>query len=180
MPITEGDAAIGVRVRDLGLPRDALVNVLVRGDEALPPRGSTRLEAGDRLYIVARQSALAALEEARERWRTRPGRPGAAAARARRRRARRSSPRARGPRPTAIPTPRRRCSASTVVERLNTRWDVPGALVVLEDGRYAVTGPHVLVGAREQVQWHARRRLRTAATDAERAWWQEVIGASAL
>ena len=34
-----------------------------------------------------------------------------------------------------------------VVERLNTRWDVPGALVVLEDGRYAVTGPHVLVGA---------------------------------
>ncbi|MGH2941773.1 MAG: potassium/proton antiporter, partial [Solirubrobacteraceae bacterium] len=67
-----------------------------------------------------------------------------------------------------------------VVERLNTRWDVPGALVVLEDGRYAVTGPHVLVGAREQVQWHARRRLRTAKSDAERAWWQEVIGASAL
>ncbi len=67
-----------------------------------------------------------------------------------------------------------------VVERLNTRWDVPGALVVLADGRYAVTGPHVLVGSREQLQWHARRRLRGAKTDAERAWWQEVIGASAL
>jgi hypothetical protein len=38
----------------------------------------------------------------------------------------------------------------------------------------------VLVGSREQVQWHARRRLRTSKTDAERAWWQEVIGASAL
>jgi hypothetical protein len=38
----------------------------------------------------------------------------------------------------------------------------------------------VLVGSREQLQWHARRRLRTAKTDAERAWWQEVIGASAL
>nr|MBA3746340.1 potassium/proton antiporter [Solirubrobacterales bacterium] len=66
VPLVEGDAAIGVRVRDLGLPRDALVNVLVRNDEALPPRGSTRLEAGDRLYVLTRQTAMAALEEARE------------------------------------------------------------------------------------------------------------------
>ena len=179
VPINEGDAAIGVRVRDLGLPRDALVNVLVRDDEALPPRGSTRLEAGDLLYIVARQSAVAALEDARERWRIGPVGP--------------------APRPERTPstgapifTTRPWTAADgdpdapgqvlglKVVERLNTRWDVPGALVVLEDGRYAVTGPHVLVGAREQVQWHARRRLRTAASDAERAWWQEVIGASAL
>ncbi len=179
VPITEGDAAIGVRVRDLGLPRDALVNVLVRGDEALPPRGSTRLEAGDRLYIVARQTALAALEDARERWRHGPVGP---------------APRPARTPPTGAPifTTRPWTDADgdpdapvkvlglAVVERLNTRWDVPGALVVLEDGRYAVTGPHVLVGAREQVQWHARRRLRGSATDAERAWWQEVIGASAL
>ncbi|MEA2137808.1 MAG: potassium/hydrogen antiporter, partial [Solirubrobacteraceae bacterium] len=67
-----------------------------------------------------------------------------------------------------------------VLERLGTRWDVPGALVVLSDGRYAVTGPHVLVGSREQLQWHARRRLRQSTTDPERAWWQEVIGSSAL
>ncbi|MEA2157306.1 MAG: potassium/hydrogen antiporter [Solirubrobacteraceae bacterium] len=179
VPISEGDAAIGVRVRDLGLPRDALVNVLVRGDEALPPRGSTRLEAGDRLHIEARQTALAALESARERWRTGPVGP--------------------APRPERMPatsapifTTRPWAEADgdpdapaavlglDVVERLNTRWDVPGALVVLADGRYAVTGPHVLVGSREQLQWHARRRLRTAKTDAERAWWQEVIGASAL
>jgi cell volume regulation protein A len=179
VPIAEGDAAIGVRVRDLGLPRDALVNVLVRGDEALPPRGSTRLEAGDRLYIVARQSAVAALEDARERWRTGPVGP---------------APRPERTKATGAPIFTTRPWGENdgdpdapvtvlglkVVERLNTRWDVPGALVVLEDGRYAVTGPHVLVGAREQVQWHARRRLRTASTDAERAWWQEVIGASAL
>ena len=179
VPIVEGDAAIGVRVRDLGLPREALVNVLVRNDEALPPRGSTRLEAGDLLYIVARQSAVAALEEARQRWRNGPVGP---------------APRPERTPPTGAPifTTRPWTDADgdpdapgqvlglKVVERLNTRWDVPGALVVLEDGRYAVTGPHVLVGAREQVQWHARRRLRTAATDAERAWWQEVIGASAL
>jgi cell volume regulation protein A len=179
VPISEGDAAIGVRVRDLGLPRDALVNVLVRGDEALPPRGSTRLEAGDRLHIVARQSAVGALEAARERWRTGPVGP--------------------APRPPRVPTTRAPIFTTRpwmesdgdpdapvtvlgldVVERLNTRWDVPGALVVLADGRYAVTGPHVLVGSREQLQWHVRRRLRTSKTDAERAWWQEVIGASAL
>jgi cell volume regulation protein A len=179
VPIVEGDAAIGVRVRDLGLPRDALVNVLVRNDEALPPRGSTRLEAGDLLYIVARQTAVAALEEARQRWRNGPVGPAPRPARAA---------------PTGAPifTTRPWAEADgdpdapvtvlglAVVERLNTRWDVPGALVVLEDGRYAVTGPHVLVGPREQLQWHARRRLRGAKTDAERAWWQEVIGASAL
>ena len=179
VPIAEGDAAIGVRVRDLGLPRDALVNVLVRGDEALPPRGSTRLEAGDRLHIVARQTALAALEDARQRWRSGPVGPAPRPAR---------QPTTSAPifttRPWGEADGDPDAPASVlgldVIERLNTRWDVPGALVVLADGRYAVTGPHVLVGSREQVQWHARRRLRTSKTDAERAWWQEVIGASAL
>ena len=179
VPIHDGDAAIGVRVRDLGLPREALVNVLVRNDEALPPRGSTRLQAGDRLYIVARQSAMDAIEQARERWRTGPVGPAPRPAR---------TPPAGAPIFTTRPWTEADGDPDTpsevlnlkVVERLNTRWDVPGALVVLEDGRYAVTGPHVLVGSREQLQWHARRRLRTAKTDAERAWWQEVIGASAL
>jgi cell volume regulation protein A len=180
VPIEEGDAVIGVRVRDLGLPRDALVNVLVRNEEALPPRGSTRLEAGDRLYILSRQSAMGALEEARERWRAGPVGP--------------------KPRPERVnrasgapifttrpwtdedgdPDAPKRVLGLEVLERLGTRWDVPGALVVLEDGRYAVTGPNVLVGSREQLQWHARRRLRLATEDAERAWWQEVIGSSAL
>lgn len=180
VPLVEGDAAIGVRVRDLGLPREALVNVLVRGDEALPPRGSTRLEAGDRLYVLVRQSAMASLEAARERWRSGPVGP---------------APRPqRAHRPSGAPifTTRPWTDADgdpdapvavlglEVVERLGTRWDVPGALVVLSDGRYAVTGPHVLAGSREQLQWHARRRLRIATGDAERAWWQEVIGSSAL
>ena len=180
VPIVEGDAVIGVRVRDLGLPRDALVNVLVRDDEALPPRGSTRLLAGDRLYILTRQSAMGALEHARERWRSGPVGP--------------------LPRPERVNRPSGAPIFTTrpwteddgdpdapthvlgleVLERLGTRWDVPGALVVLEDGRYAVTGPNVLVGSREQLQWHARRRLRLAKEDAERAWWQEVIGSSAL
>ena len=41
-------------VRDLGLPRDAVVNVIVRGDEAIPPRGSTRLRAGDHVHVLLR------------------------------------------------------------------------------------------------------------------------------
>jgi cell volume regulation protein A len=180
VPLVEGDAAIGVRVRDLGLPRDALVNVLVRNEEALPPRGSTRLEAGDRLYVLVRQTATGALEEARERWRMGPVGPaprtehkststGAPIFTTRPWTGADGDPDA----PTAV-------LGLDVIERLGTRWDVPGALVVLSDGRYAVTGPHVLVGSREQLQWHARRRLRIAQTDAERAWWQEVIGSSAL
>jgi len=180
VPIVEGDAAIGVRVRDLGLPRDALVNVLVRNDEALPPRGSTRLEAGDRLYVLTRQGAMGALEEARERWRVGPVGPLPRAEHA------------RTPSGAPIFTTRpwteadgdpddpSRVLGLEVLERLGTRWDVPGALVVLADGRYAVTGPQVAVGSREQLQWHARRRLRVATLDAERAWWQEVIGSSAL
>ncbi|MEA2137266.1 MAG: potassium/hydrogen antiporter, partial [Solirubrobacteraceae bacterium] len=144
VPLVDGDAAIGVRVRDLGLPRDALVNVLVRGDEALPPRGSTRLEAGDRLYVLTRQSAMASLEEARERWRTGPVGP------------RPRPDRVHRPSGAPIFTTRPWAEADgdpedpakvlglDVLERLGTRWDVPGALVVLSDGRYAVTGPHVL------------------------------------
>src|SRR5215213_6707847 len=42
-PIAPGDAIVDRRVRDLALPRDAVVNVIVRGGEAVPPRGSTRL-----------------------------------------------------------------------------------------------------------------------------------------
>src|SRR4051794_7978860 len=53
--VREEDEIAGLRVRELGLPRDALVNVIVRGDNALPPRGSTRVEEGDRLHVLVRQ-----------------------------------------------------------------------------------------------------------------------------
>jgi cell volume regulation protein A len=66
-----------------------------------------------------------------------------------------------------------------VIRHLRTRRDVPGALLVLEDGRYAVTGPVAATGAAAQVQRYARRRLGQAAGDGEQAWWQEVIGALA-
>jgi hypothetical protein len=63
-----------------------------------------------------------------------------------------------------------------VSHQLVTRLDRPGALVALEDGRYAFTGPVVAVGSASALQAAARRRLERAGSDDERAWWREVIG----
>jgi cell volume regulation protein A len=67
-----------------------------------------------------------------------------------------------------------------VVERLRTRRDLPGALVVLADGRYAITGPVVAAGGARALEQHARRRLGRSADDSEAGWWQEVLGAVAM
>jgi potassium/hydrogen antiporter len=72
-----------------------------------------------------------------------------------------------------------RIMGTRVREQLLTRLDRPGALVVLQDGRYAFTGPLLGVGAASALQADARRRVGYAASDAERVWWQEVIGALA-
>jgi cell volume regulation protein A len=69
-PIRPSDAIVGSRVRELGLPREAIVNVIVRGDDAIPPRGSTLIEAGDRLHVLVRQEVTAEMEGVLERWRT--------------------------------------------------------------------------------------------------------------
>ena len=66
-----------------------------------------------------------------------------------------------------------------VAEQMRTRRDHRGALVALEDGRFAVTGPLVAIGGPLQVQRYARRQLTSEDDAAARAWWQEVIGALA-
>jgi potassium/hydrogen antiporter len=66
-----------------------------------------------------------------------------------------------------------------VREHLRTRRDRPGSLLVLADGRFAVTGPTVAAGGARQVQAYARRRLARETDETARAWWQEVIGALA-
>jgi cell volume regulation protein A len=43
--------------------------VVLRAGEAIPPRGSTELEAGDRLYILTRADDLAEVERVIESWR---------------------------------------------------------------------------------------------------------------
>jgi cell volume regulation protein A len=64
--------------------------------------------------------------------------------------------------------------------RLRTRRDVPGALLALEDGSFAVTGTILARGSAGPLQDFARRRLGTARTEGDRTWWREVIGALAV
>jgi potassium/hydrogen antiporter len=64
-------AIAGAAVRELGLPRTALVAVVARGDETIPPRGSTMVEPGDRLFVLAPRSLRPELEDVFARWRRR-------------------------------------------------------------------------------------------------------------
>jgi potassium/hydrogen antiporter len=177
-PVSAGDAVVGRRVRELGLPRDALLSVIVRGDEAVLPRGSTRVEAGDRLHVVVRSEVADRLGDVVDGWRQAP------------------------PEPELVP-PRhvtgfevftsrpweeerdgdpaypREILGVEVREHLRTRRDERGALVALADGRYAVTGSSLAVGSARKVQSYCRRRLAREEDDTARAWWQEVIGALA-
>jgi cell volume regulation protein A len=174
------DAAVGVRVRDLMLPREALLNVIVRGEQAIPPRGSTEVVAGDRLHVLVRQEAAIEFSDLLQRWRDGPLGPAPRPNRAWRSMPSVSSIRpwdadddGDASRPTAV-------NGLEVVTRLRTRRDgVAGALVELEDGRYAVTGPVVIVGRPQAITLNAQRRLRQVENHAEGAWWREVIGAVA-
>jgi len=174
-----GDALVGHRIRDLGLPRAAIVNVIVRDGQAIPPRGSTRIEADDRLHVLIRREEMGAMRALLERWRDGPVGP--------------------VPRPQRIPeghapvfSVRRwaeadgdagrpeRVAGRAVVDRLRTRRDRPGALVLLDDGYLAVTGPLLALGREQLLSEWVRRKARAATSEAERAWWEEVLGALAL
>ena len=179
-PVGEGQAIDGARVRDLGLPREAVVNVIVRGDEAIPPRGSTRVRAGDRLHVLVRREVSDEVAEAMKRWRDGP-----------------LGPPPRPPRrfqsfapiftvrPLASarlvgePSAPREVMGEPVVERLRLRRDQPGCLAVLAEGRYALVGEPVAVGSRRDLARYVERRLERA-DDEEAAWLQTVAGALAV
>jgi len=64
-------AIAGSAVRETGLPRTAIIAVVRRGDDAIPPRGSTVIEPGDRLYVLAPHSMRKDVEDVFSRWRRR-------------------------------------------------------------------------------------------------------------
>jgi cell volume regulation protein A len=180
-PIGSADAIVGARVRDLGLPREAVVNVIVRDDQAIPPRGSTRLLAGDQLHVLIRSETAGIMPRLVKRWREGPIGP---------------QPRPRGaPRGAATILSVRPYREGMVegdlsrpvlvlgepaVEQLRIRRDTPGALVALGDGRYAVTGPLIVLGSRRDITQYATRRMRRLPRESpERPWLQNVIGAMA-
>lgn len=176
-PVRASDAIGGLRVNQLELPREALVSVIVRSDEALLPRGSTEIEAGDRLHILVRGSVRTDTEKLFERWRAGPigvadpvARPTA------------------GRSPIFTVKPWRESmgdpgdpgsiEGQTVVRVLRTRREEPGALLLLADGRLAVTGSGVVaVGGPRQLFRYARERIQRSEGASATAWWQEVAGA---
>ena len=176
-PIGSDDAIAGRLVRELMLPREALVSVIVRGDEALLPRGSSRLRAEDRLHILLREPVRREVEALFERWRRGPiGEPEA------------PPPPVQGR--TSIfavrpwrdaygdPAAPEAIDGIAVQRRLRTRRGAAGALVQLEDGRFALTGEGVLaMGSARQVTRYCRGRIRRSSDDEARAWWQETAGA---
>jgi cell volume regulation protein A len=172
-----GSAASGHMVRELGLPREALLNVIVRDGHAIPPRGSTEVRDGDELHILVRQELRDEVEKLIRRWQDGPiGEPAPPLMPPR------GSPQifSVGP-PSQIDDP---CAPSRVadvpvVAILRSRRDRSSALVNLADGRYAVTSEEVVaVGGRQAVaRWCERRAERSGNDPAERAWWQELIGA---
>jgi cell volume regulation protein A len=176
-PVTAEDAIVGLAVRELGLPREAVVNVIVREGQAIPPRGSTRVRAGDRLHVLYREEASRQIVELTSAWRSSEFGPG-----------RRPPRKLRGASTvfTARPwtagdgdaTRPAHVAGQEVVEHLRLRRDAPGSLVVLEDGRYAICGSVLIVGARRQVLAWIERRMRDADAE-ERAWLRTVLGAVA-
>ncbi len=175
--LPEGAAAAGHRVRELGLPREALVNVIVRDGHAIPPRGSTELREGDELHILVRGEVRDEVEELTKRW-------------------------TKGPigQPAPPPLPRRAASqvftvrpvragddlaalreldGIPVLAVLRSREEGEAAMVALADGRYAVTGSGLIAlgGRRALAGWCEERAERKGVDAAERAWWQEVTGA---
>lgn len=177
--VSEDDAIVGHRIRDLGLPRAAIVNLIVRDGQAIPPRGSTRIEAGDRLHVLIRREEMAKLDGLLGRWRDGPIGPPPRAPRI---------PEGHAPvfhvrawsTEDGDPGRPEQVAGRAVVDRLRTRRDLPGALVLLDDGYFAVTGPLLALGREQLLSQWVRRRARAATTDAERTWWEEVLGALVL
>jgi cell volume regulation protein A len=164
-------------VKELGLPREGLVNVIVRDGEAIPPRGSTEIEADDELHVLVRAEARERTSELVERWQRGPvGEPELPRVHLR------GAPAVFSVWPTTetdgeIASPRT-VSGVEVVRQLRTRRDHPGALVALSDGRFAITGAQVsaIGGRRQLARWAIERAERLDTEPQERSWWQEVVG----
>lgn len=62
--VNADSALTGRSLRELALPEGAVVAMISRGNKVIPPRGNTRVEAGDHLFIVVMKQSRAALDQA--------------------------------------------------------------------------------------------------------------------
>jgi cell volume regulation protein A len=155
------------------------VSVLERDGEALLPRGSSEVEAGDRLHILVRATVRDSMESLFARWRSGP--IGV-------REAQPFAPPPSGRSPIFVVKPWREemgdvahpeaVEGIEVLRQMRTRREEPGALVLLADGRFAVTGEGIVAtGGGRQLFRYCRERIHRAESGPARAWWQEVAGA---
>ena len=123
------------------------------------PRGSTPIEAGDELHMLVRRETRSEVGRLTRRWREGPiERPPAVPI------GLRASPQVFSVRPTRpadgdTGAPEQ-INGVEVVRILRTRPDVPAAIVVLADGRFAVTGPEPDRGGRPPQPGPLVRRAR--------------------
>ena len=174
--VPPGAAAAGHLVRELGLPRDALLNVIVRDGRAIPPRGSTEIREEDELHILVRSELREEVEELTRQWHDGPvGAPAVPVLPPR------GAPQVFMVRPGGDiedPSAPRQVEGIAVIGILRSRRDRSSALAALADGRYAITTETlVAMGGRQALaRWCERRAERAGDDPAERAWWQEVAG----
>jgi cell volume regulation protein A len=172
-----GAAAAGHPVRELQLPREALVNVIVRDGRAIPPRGSTELREGDELHVLVRSELRPEVEGLTNVWAKGPiGRPAPPLL------PRRGASQVftvRPARPGDDLLTETEIDGVPVLAVLRSRGESGAALAALADGRYAVSGVDVVAigGRRALAGWCERRAERPEVDAGERAWWQEVTGA---
>ncbi len=170
-------AAAGHRVRELELPREALVNVIVRDGHAIPPRGSTELQGGDELHVLVRSELRDEVEALTKMWTKGPigrQRPPTLP--------RRGASQVFSVRPVRDSDELRdlkEVEGIPVLAVMRSRSGGDAAMVALADGRYAVTSETVVAigGRRALAEWCERRAERPDIDTAEQAWWQEVTGA---
>src|ERR1700733_14229719 len=152
-----GAAAAGHRIRELELPREALVNVIVRDGHAIPPRGSTEMRAGDELHILVRGELRDEVEALTKTWTKGPvGRPAPPPL------PHRAASQIFSVRPARAgddPMALTEVDGIPVLTVLRSRRDGVGAMAALADGRYAVTSDDVIAvgGRRALAGWCERR-----------------------
>jgi cell volume regulation protein A len=175
-PVTAADGAVGRTIRELDLPLGITVALIVRDGEAVSPADGERLKAADTLHLLVREEVSARIPELLARLRS--------SGPEQRRTAWLDTDDASGRLVTepwtsehGDPDDPELLAGIPVIERLRGRRDRRGALVVLEDGRYAVTGTTLAVGPADVVRRYAGRRVAGAPDRAEEAWWREVVAA---
>jgi trk system potassium uptake protein TrkA len=61
--ITDGAKAIGIQIKDLGLPEHVVIAAIIRKDEIVVPRGITSFEAGDEVLLFSDSDGAKRIKE---------------------------------------------------------------------------------------------------------------------